>query len=1040
MSTQNNSLVHITLPPTAMPVAGARLGEAAEPARKMLDAPQARRFDIDALRAKLATQKGPYLWRSLEQVAETPEFQDWVDHEFAVGEDDQASSWKDPINRRRLLQLLGASIGLAGLTACTRQPAEKIVPYVTPPEEITPGKPLFFATALMQQGYATGVLVESHMGRPTKIEGNPDHPASLGSTDVYSQAAVLTFYDPDRSQSVLHRGRGSSWANFLAELAQVRAKAQETKGAGLRILTENSTSPTFIALMKRTLAEFPEAKWHQYDSAGRDNVHAGARMAFGRDLNVRYDFTQADVILSLDSDFLSFGPGNVRYARDFSKRRNPEAGSTMNRLYVAESCPTSTGAIADHRLAMRSSDIDGLARAVAAGLGVAGVSGTSTAPAAWVAAVVSDLKAAGAAGLVVAGDAQPPAVHAIAHAINLALGSKSVIYADTVEASTADGMASLKNLVADMNSGSVAALIVLGVNPVYSAPADLGFVAALGKVETKIHHGSYDDETAEYCQWHIHDASSLEAWGDARAFDGTASIIQPLIAPLYDGRTAIEMLAALQGRPEMTPYQLVRETWTAWHAAAKIEQPFDEFWRKSVHDGVIAGTAFAGQSVALQTGFAVPAAQAAAAGMEVNFRPDPTVYDGRFANNGWMQELPKPITKLTWDNAVLLSPSAAQKLDVTNGDLLELKNGTHTVRGPVWITPGHAENSATVHMGYGRTRMGKLANQVGFNASAVRASDAPWTAGNIAITKTGDTFNLFSTQEHHTMEGRDIIRSGTLADFRKNEKLFEHEEEPGTAKTIYPDEHKYNGNSWGMTIDLNSCTGCNACTIACVAENNIPVVGKEMIGMGREMHWIRVDRYFGGGLDHPDQIYHQPLMCVHCDQAPCETVCPVGATVHSGEGINQMVYNRCIGTRYCSNNCPYKVRRFNFFLYSDWETESLKGARNPNVTVRSRGVMEKCSYCVQRINAARITSEIENRPIKDGEVVTACQAVCPTQAIHFGNMNDPNSEIARKKKDPRGYGLLDEELNTRPRTTYLSKLRNPNPTLEAARPATQKEG
>jgi Fe-S-cluster-containing dehydrogenase component len=420
--------------------------------------------------------------------------------------------------------------------------------------------------------------------------------------------------------------------------------------------------------------------------------------------------------------------------------------------------------------------------------------------------------------------------------------------------------------------------------------------------------------------------------------------------------------------------------------------------------------------------------------VEVNFRPDPTVYDGRFGNNAWLQELPKPLTKLTWDNAVLLAPRTAERLGVGLGDLVELKSGSRSVRGPVWLNPGQAENSATIHLGYGRTRMGKIANLIGFDANRVRTAVSPWTAAGISITKTGDTYQLFSTQEHHQMEGRDIVRSGTYADFKANEKLFEHEEHAGTAKTIYPDEHKTPVNSWGMSIDLNSCTGCNACTIACVAENNIPVVGKEMIGMGREMHWIRVDRYFEGGLDAPDQVFHQPLMCQHCDEAPCETVCPVGATMHSTEGLNQMVYNRCIGTRYCSNNCPYKVRRFNFFLYNDWETQSLKGARNPNVTVRSRGVMEKCSYCVQRINAARIESEKENRPIRDGEVVTACQSACPTNAIVFGNLNDPGSAVVKMKRNPRGYLLLDEELNTKPRTTYLAKLRNPNPALEAARP------
>jgi MoCo/4Fe-4S cofactor protein with predicted Tat translocation signal len=563
MSTQHQPLVQIALPPGAAPVAGAQAGKPV--------------LDLEALRAKLATKKGPYLWRSLEEVAGTPEFAEWAKHEFAVGEDDQAGSWSDPVSRRRLLALLGASMGLAGLTACTRQPEEKIVPYVTPPEQIVPGKPLFFATALVHQGYAAGVLVESHMGRPTKIEGNTEHPASLGGTDVYSQAAVLNLYDPDRSQAVMHNGRLSSWQNFLAALAQVRAKALEDKGDGLRILVENTTSPTVAALKQRLLAEMPELKWHQYDAAGRDNAHAGARLAFGRDYNVRYDLAQASVILALDSDLLSFGPGNARYARDFAKGRNPESGS-MNRLYVAEPTPTSTGAIADHRLAMRAGEVDGLARAVAAGLGVAGVAATTTAPANWVAAVVSDLKAAGSAGLVIAGDSQPPAVHALAHAINRALGAvgRTVHYSDAVEVGTEDSMASLKGLAADMLAGRVSVLMMLNVNPVYTAPGDVDFAAALAKVATRIQLATHVDETAALCQWHIHEASTLEAWGDARAYDGTASIVQPLIAPLYEGRTVLEMLAALSGRADATPYQLVRETWAAWYAGtgAAAQQPF----------------------------------------------------------------------------------------------------------------------------------------------------------------------------------------------------------------------------------------------------------------------------------------------------------------------------------------------------------------------------------------------------------------------------------------------------------------------------------
>jgi molybdopterin-containing oxidoreductase family iron-sulfur binding subunit len=1015
MSTHNHSLVNI----------GGQPVPAAVPAQ-----PAAPALDLDALREKLAGQDGPRFWKSLEQVAETSEFQAWASHEFGAG----VSEWKDPVSRRRLMQLLGASLGLAGLTACTKQPEEKIVPYVKAPEDLIPGRPRFYATAIPHLGYANGVLVESHMGRPTKIEGNPDHPSSLGATDVLTQASSLNLYDPDRSQAVLSGGRISSWQNFVAAMAKVRQQALLEKGAGLRILSEQTTSPSLAAQIQKVLAEFPGAKWIQYEPAGRDNAVAGAKLAFGAPASAHYKLDQANVVLSLDSDFLYAGPGAVRYARDFAKRRQPGHGNQVNRLYVVESAPTITGSMADHRSAIRSADVEDFTYALAAELGVGVTAREAHVPAAWLKAAAADLKKNAGASVVIAGDQQPPAVHALAHAINQALGNagKTVVYTDSVEVNTENGWDGLKQLAAEMSAGKVSALLILGGNPVYNAPADLDFAATLKKVPFRAHLGYYDDETSALCQWHVPDSHPLEAWSDARAHDGTISIIQPLIAPLYGSRVAQEVLSALQARSELTAYQLLREFWQAKHAADKIAQPFEDFWRKSVHDGVVANSALPAKTVAVRADLASALGTSkSAAGLEVNFRPDPNVFDGRFANNGWLQELPKPLTKLTWDNAVLVAPATAQKLGVENGDIVELKLGGRGVRGPVWINPAHAPESLTVHLGYGRTRCGHIANQIGFNAGAIRSSAAPWIATGVQVVNTGDRFDLAITQEHHSMEGRDIIRSGTAAAYEKDEKLFHHHEHP--VMTMYPDEHKYTGYSWGMAIDLNACTGCNACTIACQAENNIPIVGKDQVIRGREMHWIRVDRYFEGDLDQPD-VYHQPVACMHCDQAPCEGVCPVAATMHSEEGLNQMVYNRCIGTRYCSNNCPYKVRRFNFFLYNDWETESLKGVRNPNVTVRSRGVMEKCTYCVQRINVARIDAEREGTKIKDGQVITACQAVCPTQAIHFGDMNDPESKIAKIKKDHRNYGLLTD-LNTWPRTSYLAKLRNPNPEIAPAAPA-----
>lgn len=975
--------------------------------------------DLATLRRKRA-QASEY-WQSLEELADTPEFQEYLHNEFLPG----ASEWKNPVNRRQILQLLGATLGLGGLAACTKQPTEKIVPYVRAPEEIVPGKPLFYATAVTMGGMASGVLVESHMGRPTKVEGNPQHPASLGGADIFAQASVLALYDPDRSKVVVRHGRISSWVNFLGAVSLERERYLTARGAGLRILTETVTSPTLASLMRRLLAEFPEARWHQYEPAGRDAVRAGARMAFGEPVNTIYRFEQAEVILSLDSDFLNSGPGNARYSREFSAMRRPER---MNRLYMVEAGPTITGAMADHRLAIRNSEIENLARAMAARIGVTANPGGANLPEAWVRAVAADLQRHRGRCLVAAGDQQPAAVHALAHALNHALGNvgATVQYTDPVEAEPIDQMASLRELVEDMGAGRVSTLLMLGGNPVYDAPADVDFRQHLQEVGLRIHLGLYDDETSEFCHWHLPEAHSFEAWGDARAYDGTVTIQQPLIEPLYTGRTAIQVLSAWVGEPAKSDHDLVREYWQGRDTRGN----FESFWEAALHDGVVAGSALPAKPVTLKSDFlATLQALARGEGLEIAFRPDPTVWDGRFANNGWLQELPKPLTKLVWDNTALVGPATAERLQVSNGDIVELNYKGRSVRAPVWVSPGHADGSVTVHLGYGRSRGGSLAGGVGFNAYAIRTSEAPWSGDGLEVRKTGDRYELVSTQHHHSMEGRRLVREATAAEFREDPRFVHHDEhEPEPELTLYPG-FKREGYAWGMAIDLNACTGCGACVVACQAENNIAVVGKEEVARGRDMQWIRIDRYYKGGLENPE-VCHQPVPCMHCENAPCEVVCPVAATVHSAEGLNQMVYNRCVGTRYCSNNCPYKVRRFNFFLYSDWSSpSSLELLRNPNVTVRSRGVMEKCTYCVQRINAARIEAKKEDRRIRDGEVVTACQAACPAQAIVFGDINDPNSRVAQLKSDPRNYGILTG-LNTRPRTTYLGKLRNPNPELE----------
>jgi len=993
------------------------------------------RLDLSDLRAKLGESQGKEYWRSLDELAETEEFQQLLENEFSAS----ASQWTDPVGRRRFLRLMGASFALAGLAGCTRQPEEKILPYAKFPEASVPGKPRYFASALALGGYADGVLVESHMGRPTKIEGNPDHPASLGKSDVLGQAAILGLYDPDRSQVVVEAGRISSWRNFVGALNRQMGAQRLKAGAGLRILTQATTSPTLFSQITSLLDEFPEARWHQYEPLSRHTFYEGTQRAFGEDVHLVHEFDKADVVLSLGSDFLTQGPGHIRHARDFVARRRPEPGqpaeqTRMNRLYAVETVPTSTGAFADHRLRLKASGFEAFARALAAELGV------RVAPPAprdvpehaqaWIGPLARDLAAHRGRAIVIAGDEQPASVHALVHAINDRLGSfgRTIRTTVPVEARPVNQLASLSELVRDMPEGRVETLVILGGNPVYDAPADLDFARALDRVPFRAHLGLYDDETARLCHWHIPEAHQLESWGDARAYDGTVSIQQPLIAPLYGGKTASEVVATMHGAPETSVYDLLRQYWSK----RLPDADFEKAWRRVLHDGAVPDSTVLSKSVSLRPDFDRSDGPPEANGrLEINFRGDACVHDGRFANLGWLQELPKPLTKLTWDNAALMSPATAEQLGLANEDVVELRFDARAVKAPVWVMPGHVDDSVTVHLGYGRTRVGRIGNSVGFNAYMLRTSKAFWSSPGLEVAAAGERYPLAGTQDHHSMEGRHLVRSAPLEQFREQPDFaqqFDHAAPPGEAM-LFPGYEYKEGYAWGMAIDLNSCIGCNACVIGCQSENNIPVVGKEEVLNAREMHWIRLDRYYSGSLDEPD-AHFQPLTCMQCENAPCELVCPVGATVHSSEGLNDMVYNRCVGTRYCSNNCPYKVRRFNFLSYSDFETQSLKLMRNPDVTVRTRGVMEKCTYCVQRINSARITAEKEGRKIEDGEVTTACQAVCPADAIVFGDINDPESRVSKAKASPRNYSLLTE-LNTEPRTSYLARLRNPNPELAA---------
>lgn len=1100
----------------------------------------------------------PPLWRGLEEYMDSPAFREAMANEFP----EDAAEWTDPVSRRNFLTIMGASLALAGATGCSPRPApmRKIVPYTRQPEQIVPGVPLFFATACPVGGYVTGVLVRSHEGRPVKVEGNPDHPSSLGGTSPIVQASVLDLYDPDRSQQVTHRGMATVYENATRALRQqlYDDRGQPKKAVRLRVLTGTVTSPTLADRLTALLNDFPEARWAQHEACGLDNVRAGSAKAFDRELNVAYDFSKADVVLSLDADFLGAGPGHTRYCRDFADRRKVRqdgkdakavaAGAKdkegvkpdqMNRLYAVECMPTSTGSSADHRLPLLASQVESFARALAAKLGVAGVPAPGSLPESaqkWLDPLAKDLQARKGASAVVAGDHQPPSVHALAHAINIALGNvgKTVFLAAPVEARPAGKVIDLPTLVKEMAEKKVDVLVVLGgTNPAYTAPADIDFKAAVESVPFRFHLGSHQDETAALCEWHVNEAHYLEAWGDGRGYDGTAAIQQPLIAPLYNGKSAIEVLAEVTNAPVREGREIVRAFWKKWFTDAKQSGEFEVFWQEAVRSGVVRGSESKREDkVALSAKWAegAPAPTAAPTGdeYEVNFRADPNLYDGRYANNGWLQELPRAVTKLTWDNAVFVSPATAKKLGAekdfrwtagergrTEVSVLVLDYKGRKIKAPVWILPGHPDNAVTVHLGYGRERAGRVGNNPsepnadgqpvrGFNAYALRTNDAPHFANGLKLTRTKETYFLACIQANWVMTQKDPIngavidrapvRRQTVSEYKTNpwgakipptaageadaishnipgpagkgspesgtqdrsgtnygpahNHNHDHDHKDGDKEhggheddrlipltmynpndRLYPDA-KVKARRWGMAIDLSACTGCNACMVACQSENNTPVVGKHEITRGHDMYWLRIDRYYEGTPDEPDatRTYFQPVPCQQCEKAPCEIVCPVGATVHSADGLNDMAYNRCVGTRYCSNNCPYKVRRFNFLTFQDWATASLKLGRNPDVSVRSRGVMEKCTYCVQRIRYAEIVAEREHRPIRDGEVRTACQSACPSGAIMFGDLEDPKSLVGKWKAEPANYGLL-AELNTMPRTSYLASLRNPNPEM-----------
>jgi len=1051
----------------------------------------------------------PIFWKSLEEKANSAEAQLRATAEFPLGideakakslptiaRDDVAGDVNAPVGRRGFLTLAGITSALFA-EGCARRPLEKILPYSKAPEQIIPGIPNTFATARSYRGEAIGLLVESHEGRPTKIEGNPDHAGSLGSTDAISQATVFDLYDPDRSQKPVHAQKMATWAEFDSALAEVVRQAKGDQGAKLRFLVEPTHSPTFIRLRDAVKAKFPQAKFHTYASVNESNAREGAKLAFGQPVNTVVDYANAAVILAADSDFLGTEAGSIRAMRGFADgRRMNSPADKMNRLYVVEPSLTTTGLSADHRLRLAAQDVEAYLVALAKELSAAGADlGTlagslntakpEAASEAWVKAVAKDLVANRGKSVVVVGSRQPARVHALAHAINAALGNsgKTVQYFPTADATEVDNVADIAALAADIKASKVGTLIILGGNPVYDAPSDIDFASLLKSVATSIHLSSHVDETSALATWHAPRAHELESWGDLRSMSGAVSVLQPLIAPLYDARSDIEILGKIAGEPKATGHELTRATFLAQGGdAVSLERTWNAGLKRGAFaaNGVVAYASLSPR--ASEIGQALSSAKKPAAvsaqNLEVTFAADSKLFDGRHANNPWLLELPDSVTKITWDNAAYVSPSTAKALGVENGDMVRLsREKAQAIDIAIWVLPGQADNTIGLTLGWGRQEAGRYGSKHGFNVQPLRTSDAMGFASGVQLKKmSGDEveqskeryrrpgmssyespfagrtmpndvfdqsgrYKISQTQDHNSMEGRAIAIDATLTEYRENPKFVQYPNEKRGRHSGSPDPKVLplwnkvdysKGHKWGMSIDLNACTGCNACVIACQSENNIPVVGKEQVERGREMYWIRVDRYFMGEDENNPQVSLQPVACVHCEEAPCENVCPVNATEHSPEGLNDMAYNRCIGTRYCANNCPYKVRRFNFLNYHGEDNgkevvipETEKMHYNPNVTVRMRGVMEKCTYCVQRIQEGKIESKRTGKEIKDGDIKSACQQVCPAQAIVFGDLNDPNSRVAKLTKADRGYRLL-AELGTAPRTTYLGKIRNPN--------------
>ncbi|MBA4031252.1 MAG: molybdopterin oxidoreductase [Planctomyces sp.] len=1001
-------------------------------------------------------------WRSIDQLEQTPEFIEFLHREFPVS----ASEFPSGMSRRRWLQIMGASLALAGVTGC-RWEREIIAPFVNRPMNRIPGEPQKFASAFEIAGVVRPLEVTSFDGRPIKVDGSPDHPLSGGGSDGYSQALLLHLYDPDRSQQVAELKAGkpqaSSWDAFNLFAGKLFPAASTSGGKGLRVLAETSTSPSRARLKDAFLAKFPEAKWYEFESVGFDNDRLGTVKAFGKPLRTVIDLTTADVIVAVDADLFGGHPQATSNLKQWAVRRDPEAGP-MNRLYVVESQLSSAGGAADHRLAFRSSDMGALVAKLEAAVDAALSGKTLSAKEGspedrWVNAAAGDLAAAKGKSLVTVGLLQPADVQARVHRLNSKLeniGQTVRFVADPTSGGSDTPAPSfaeqLKTLTAEINAGGVDIALVIGGNPVYAAPKEIGFAEAFGKVKHRIHLSEYVDETSLASTWHLPRSHQFESWSDLRSWDGRLVLRQPLIEPIFETKSDLEVLAQIAGESDTVSLDIVRATLRDVLPASG----FTEEFRRLAHDGFLKEEEIAAIQVSLVDGLDLPTPAAGAADVvEVVFVPSTSTFDGRFANNGWLQEAPDPLTKVTWDNAAVMSKITADKLGVSMYDVISISLGSGQIELPVYLLPGQALNSIGVAIGYGRTAAGHVGGlisediaAVGVDTASIKPAGASLAVG-AKVSKTGRTYKLATTQDHHNIDAGGmkhvantvgkLVREGTVEDYKAHPDFAQHVVHVPPLDSLWADQpwqkRSEENRAWGMAIDLSKCVGCNACTIACQSENNVPIVGRDQVAKGREMHWLRIDRYFKGDLDDPQSVVMQPLTCQQCENAPCEQVCPVAATAHSPEGLNDMAYNRCVGTRYCANNCPYKVRRFNFLDYNKkYETAQSEGKDlsllilNPEVTVRERGVMEKCTYCVQRIQHVKIVAKNEQREIVDGEIVTACQQACPAKAIEFGDLGKPDSKVTKAHEAPRAYAIL-AELNTRPRTKYLARIRNLHPDL-----------